>query len=290
MSTTKSTTKSAAERLADICRTRIALMDGAMGTQIQALKLAEEDFRADRFKDHHADLRGNNDLLVLTQPQAIEAIHARYLKAGADIVSTNTFNATRIAQADYATEDLTREINREGARLARAAADAVGAEENRPCFVAGALGPTNRTASISPDVTNPGYRAVTFDDLREAYEEAATGLLEGGADLFLIETVFDTLNAKAALMAVRRVMRANGPHAARPRLRHDHRQVRPHAVRPDADGVLELGPPCRSFRDRPQLRAGRRGDAPAYRGNLRASRHLHPRLPQCRPAQRLRRL
>ncbi len=201
---------SAADDLARLCRERIVLMDGAMGTQIQGLGLSEEDFRAERFKTHNADLRGNNDLLVLTQPDAIQAIHARYLRAGADIISTNTFNATAIAQADYATEGLTAEINREGARLARAAANEVSAAENRLCFVAGALGPTNRTASISPDVTDPGFRAVTFDDLREAYEEAATGLLEGGADLFLIETVFDTLNAKAALMAVKRVMRRMG--------------------------------------------------------------------------------
>ena len=260
-----------------------------MGTQIQALKLAEEDFRAERFKDHHADLRGNNDLLVLTQPQAIEAIHARYLKAGADIVSTNTFNATRIAQADYATEDLTQEINREGARLARAAADAVGRDENRTCFVAGALGPTNRTASISPDVTNPGYRAVTFDDLREAYEEAATGLLEGGADLFLIETVFDTLNAKAALMAVRQVMRRMGKTLP----------VLVSGTITDKSGRTLSGQTPTAFwnsiRHADLFAVGLNCALGAeemrpHIAEIARRRHVHPRLPQCRPAQRLRRL
>ena len=182
---------------------RILLMDGAMGTQIQALGLDEAGFRGDRFADWQGDLKGNNDLLTLTQPDAIRAIHAAYLDAGADIVETNTFSSTSIAQADYAMEALAFELNRDGARLAREACDAaMAADPDRRCFVAGAIGPTNKTASLSPDVTNPAYRAATFDDLAAAYGEAARGLIEGGADILLIETIFDTLNAKAAIYAI----------------------------------------------------------------------------------------
>ncbi len=181
---------------------RILVLDGAMGTMIQALQFDEAAFRGARFKDFHRDLRGNNDLLILTQPQAIQDIHAQYLRAGADIVATNTFSSTTIAQADYDLTDIIYDLNFEGARLARNAAELVAAEDGKPRFVAGAMGPTNRTASISPDVSNPGYRAVTFDDLRIAYGEQAKGLLDGGADILLVETIFDTLNAKAALYAI----------------------------------------------------------------------------------------
>ena len=189
---------------------RILVLDGAMGTMIQALKLDEAAFRGARFADFHRDLRGNNDLLILTQPQAIEDIHAKYLRAGADIVATNTFSSTSIAQADYDLSDLAYELNREGARLARHAAERVEREDGRPRLVAGAVGPTNRTASISPDVANPGYRAVTFDDLRQAYGEQARGLLDGGVDLLLVETIFDTLNAKAALYAISELLEERG--------------------------------------------------------------------------------
>ena len=188
----------------------ILVLDGAMGTMIQGLQFDEAAFRGVRFKDFHRDLRGNNDLLILTQPQAIEDIHAAYLRAGADIVATNTFSSTSIAQADYDLSDIIYDLNREGARLARNAAERVTAEDGRPRFVAGAMGPTNRTASISPDVANPGYRAVTFDDLREAYGEQAKGLLDGGADMLLVETIFDTLNAKAALYAISEICEARG--------------------------------------------------------------------------------
>jgi len=181
---------------------RILLMDGAMGTMVQDLKLDEAGFRGTRFADWHRELRGNNDLLSLTRPDAVRDIHIAYLEAGADLVETNTFSSTRIAQADYGMEDLAFELNRESARLAREACDRVAAADGRRRFVAGALGPTNRTASISPDVNDPGYRAVTFDQLAEAYGEAARGLIDGGADILLIETVFDTLNAKAALFAI----------------------------------------------------------------------------------------
>jgi 5-methyltetrahydrofolate--homocysteine methyltransferase len=182
---------------------RILVLDGAMGTMIQREKLDEEGFRGERFRDWAHDLKGNNDLLVLTQPGIVVDIHGAYLAAGADIVETNTFSSTAIAQADYGMEALAREMNREAARLARVAADAAtAADPSRPRWVAGALGPTNRTASISPDVNDPAARNVTYDELRVAYREAAEGLLEGGADLLLVETVFDTLNAKAALFAI----------------------------------------------------------------------------------------
>jgi 5-methyltetrahydrofolate--homocysteine methyltransferase len=181
---------------------RILVLDGAMGTMIQTHKFSEADFRGKRFADWPRDLRGNNDLLVLTQPHAIEAIHLAYAEAGADIIATNTFSSTRIAQADYGMEELVPELNREAARLARRAADAAAAKDGRPRFVAGSIGPTNRTASISPDVNNPGFRAVTFDELRAAYAEEAEALIDGGADLLLIETIFDTLNAKAAYAGI----------------------------------------------------------------------------------------
>ena len=182
---------------------RILILDGAMGTMIQSYGLGEDDYRGDRFRDHPADLKGNNDLLVLTRPDIIKAIHLAYLQAGADILETNTFNSTSIAMADYRMESLVHELNFEAARLARAAADEITAQTpERPRYVAGVLGPTNRTASISPDVNNPGYRNVSYDELVTAYTEALHGLVEGGADIVLVETVFDTLNCKAALFAV----------------------------------------------------------------------------------------
>jgi 5-methyltetrahydrofolate--homocysteine methyltransferase len=189
---------------------RILVLDGAMGTMIQALAYDEAAFRGDRFADFHRDVRGNNDLLIITQPKAIEDIHAEYLRAGADIVATNTFSSTSIAQADYDLSDLAYELNLEGAKLARNAATRVTAEDGKPRFVAGALGPTNRTASISPDVANPGFRAVTFDDLRKSYGEQIKGLLDGGVDLLLVETIFDTLNAKAALYAIAEITEERG--------------------------------------------------------------------------------
>lgn len=196
--------------LINAARERILVLDGAMGTMIQNLQFDEAAFRGERFKDFHRDLRGNNDLLILTQPQAIEDIHAAYLRAGADIVATNTFSTTSIAQADYDLADIVYEMAREGARLAGNAAKRVAAEDGKPRFVAGAIGPTNRTASISPDVSNPGYRAVTFDDLRKSYGEQINGMLDGGVDLLLVETIFDTLNAKAALYAIAEITEARG--------------------------------------------------------------------------------
>lgn len=182
------------------------VLDGAMGTMIQACKFSEEDYRGARFKDYDILLKGNNDLLSLTQPEAIKEIHRKYLEAGADIIETNTFSGTTIAMADYAMEDLVYELNYESARLAREAADEMTAREpHKPRFVAGAMGPTNKTASMSPDVNDPGFRAITFEELRAAYKEQAEALLDGGADILLVETVFDTLNAKAALFAIEEI-------------------------------------------------------------------------------------
>jgi 5-methyltetrahydrofolate--homocysteine methyltransferase len=190
-------------------RERIAIIDGAMGTMIQRYKLTEADFRGARLADHPRDLKGNNDLLVLTRPDVIREIHAQYLAAGADLIETNTFGATRIAQEDYGLAHLAREMNVAAARIAREAADAASTPE-RPRLVAGALGPTPRTASISPDVNDAGARNVSFDELRDAYREQAEGLLEGGCDFFLVETIFDTLNAKAAIFALDELMHDSG--------------------------------------------------------------------------------
>ncbi|MBV8031048.1 MAG: methionine synthase [Betaproteobacteria bacterium] len=197
--------------LAALLLKRILMLDGAMGTMIQRSRLAEEDYRGPRFKNWPKELRGNNDLLSLTQPQLIREIHAQYLRAGADIIETNTFNSTSVALADYGMERLAREFNVAAARLAREAvlAESAGGKE-RPRFVAGVLGPTNKTASISPDVNDPGFRAIRFDELVAAYAEAVQGLLEGGVDLLLVETVFDTLNAKAALLAIENSFEAAG--------------------------------------------------------------------------------
>jgi 5-methyltetrahydrofolate--homocysteine methyltransferase len=180
---------------------RILILDGAMGTMIQRYKLDEAQYRGERFKDFPRDVKGNNELLSLTQPQIISEIHEQYLAAGADIVETNTFGATTVAQADYGMEALVREMNVASAQLARAACDKYSTPD-KPRFVAGAIGPTPKTASISPDVNDPGARNVTFDELRAAYYAQAQALLEGGVDLFLVETIFDTLNAKAALFAI----------------------------------------------------------------------------------------
>ncbi|HET9664923.1 MAG TPA: homocysteine S-methyltransferase family protein, partial [Burkholderiales bacterium] len=190
-------------RLDTLLQERILILDGAMGTMIQSYQLTEADYRGERLRDFGHDLKGNNDLLTLTQPSIIREIHARYLAAGADVIETNTFNSTSIAQADYHLEHLVRELNCEAAKLARTVADEYEAGDSaRPRFVAGALGPTNRTASISPDVNDPGFRNVTFDELVAAYSEAVRGLIDGGVDLLLLETIFDTLNAKAALFAI----------------------------------------------------------------------------------------
>lgn len=194
------------EQLLAILNQRIAIIDGAMGTMIQRYQLQEADYRGERFKDWPSDLKGNNDLLSLTQPQIIKAIHTEYLEAGADIIETNTFNAQVISMADYNMQDVSYEMNVAAARIAREAiADFIKAYPGSgPRFVAGAIGPMNKTLSLSPDVNNPGYRAVTFDEIAAAYYDQVRGLAEGGVDILLVETIFDTLNAKAALFAIQR--------------------------------------------------------------------------------------
>lgn len=192
-------------------KNRILVLDGAMGTMLQRYNFSEEDFRGERFKDFPHSLKGNNDLLSLTQPVAIAEVHAAYFEAGADIVETNTFSGTTIGMADYHMEDLVYELNYESAKIARQVADEFTAKNpDKPRFVAGSIGPTNRTASMSPDVNDPGYRAVTFDDLRIAYKQQVEALLDGGSDLLLVETIFDTLNAKAALFAIEEVKDERG--------------------------------------------------------------------------------
>jgi len=198
-----------AAQLPELLKQRIVVIDGAMGTMIQRYKLQEADFRGALLRDHPKDVKGNNELLQLVRPEVLREIHSQYLAAGADIIETNTFGATSIAQEDYGLAHLAREMNVAAARLARECADAH-ATPDKPRFVAGALGPTPRTASISPDVNDPGARNVHFDELRAAYREQAQGLLEGGADLFLVETIFDTLNAKAAIFALDELMEETG--------------------------------------------------------------------------------
>ncbi len=186
-----------------ILKERILVLDGAMGTMIQRLEFSDQQFRGDRFEDHPCPLMGNNDLLSITQVDAIKNIHEEYLLAGADIIETNTFSSNSIAMADYQLVELAYELNYQSAKIAKEVAQKISAENlNKPRFVAGSIGPTNKTASMSPDVNDPGFRAVSFDDLFEAYHEQVAGLVEGGVDLLLVETVFDTLNAKAALFAI----------------------------------------------------------------------------------------
>jgi 5-methyltetrahydrofolate--homocysteine methyltransferase len=195
--------------LPELLRQRILILDGAMGTMIQRYKLSEADYRGTRFASHPKDVKGNNDMLQLSKPEVITEIHEQYLEAGSDIIETNTFGATTVAQDDYGLGAFAREMNVAAAKLARAACDKFSSAD-KPRFVAGALGPTPKTASISPDVNDPAARNVTFDELRAAYYEQASGLLEGGCDLFLVETIFDTLNAKAAIFALDQLMEDTG--------------------------------------------------------------------------------
>ncbi len=190
-------------KIEDILRERILVLDGAMGTMIQRHTLEEADFRGERFKNHDHPLKGNNDLLSITRPDIIKDIHRQYFEAGADIAETNTFSGTTVAQADYHLEEIVYELNFQSAKIAKdMAIEFTGREPHKPRFVAGAMGPTNKTLSLSPEVNNPGFRAVTFDQLKAAYRVQAKGLLDGGVDLLLVETIFDTLNAKAALFAI----------------------------------------------------------------------------------------
>lgn len=202
-----------AYNIEEILKQRILVLDGAMGTMIQRHPLTEEDFRGERFKDYPHPLKGNNDLLSITRPDIIKEIHKLYYEAGADIVETNTFSGTTIAQADYHLEDAVYDINFESAKIAREVADEITSKEPlKPRFVAGSMGPTNRLASMSPDVNDPGFRNIDFDQLKQAFKEQAKGLLDGGVDLFLVETITDTLNAKAALFAIEELLEEEGKH------------------------------------------------------------------------------
>jgi 5-methyltetrahydrofolate--homocysteine methyltransferase len=205
----KPLTYTRAQALPEILKNRIAILDGAMGTMIQRFKLSEADYRGERFKDFPKDVKGNNELLSLTRPDVIRDIHEGYLAAGADLIETNTFGATTVAQADYDMQHLTREMNLQSAKLARAACDKFSTPD-KPRYVVGALGPTPKTASISPDVNDAGARNVTFEELRAAYYEQVEALVEGGSDVLLVETIFDTLNAKAALFAIEEFFEASG--------------------------------------------------------------------------------
>jgi len=197
------------KKIQDILKQRIMILDGAMGTMLQRYKFTEEDFRGNRFKDWPFPLQGNNDLLTLTQPEAIAEVHRKYFEAGADIVETNTFSGTSIAMADYHMEDLVYELNYESAKIAKQVAkELTKSEPNKPRFAAGSIGPTNKTASMSPDVNDPGFRGVSFETLRLAYKLQVEALLDGGVDILMVETIFDTLNAKAALFAIEEVKQA----------------------------------------------------------------------------------
>lgn len=198
-------------KINEAIQNRILVLDGAMGTMLQRYNFTDEDYRGERFKDFPHALKGNNDLLTLTQPEAIKDVHRQYFEAGADIVETNTFSGTTVGMADYHMEDLVYELNYESAKLAReVAGEFTAANPGKPRFVAGSIGPTNRTASMSPDVNDPGFRAITFDELRVAYKEQVEALIDGGCDLLLVETIFDTLNAKAALFAIEEVKEGRG--------------------------------------------------------------------------------
>ncbi len=228
---------------------RVLVLDGAMGTMIQRYQLEEKDYRGEQFKDVKQLLKGNNDLLNITQPQIISEIHEQYLEAGADIIETNTFNGTRISQSDYGLEDYVYEMNRNAARLARAAADMfIKRTPEKPRFVAGAMGPTNKTASMSPKVNDPGYRNVSFDSLMEDYYQQASALLEGGADVLLVETIFDTLNAKA----LRHRKNYGGKRRENPRdgFRNHHRCQRTNTFRTDTGSLFHLRKTYRSTQRR----------------------------------------
>ena len=234
-----------------------------MGTMIQRHTLTEADFRGERFTSHSKDLRGNNDMLVLTRPDIILGIHEQYLEAGADIIETNSFSGTTIAQSDYALEPFVYELNVEAAKLAKQAADKW-TTPDKPRFVAGAMGPTNKTLSISPDVNDPAFRAVTFDQMKDAFAEQVRGLIDGGVDVLLIETIIDTLSAKAALARGGR-SRSRGERADHP-LGNHHRSQRPHAVGTDHRRVLGVGDARQAARRRHQLRArGARDEAVSCR-------------------------
>ena len=269
----------ASHPLADLLRERIVILDGAMGTNIQTYSLDEAAYRGERFASHPIDLKGNNDLLCLTRPQVVEEVHEAFLEAGADIIETNTFNATTLSQADYQLETMAYELNVAAAGCARRAAQRAEARDGKRRFVAGAVGPLSKTLSMSRDVNDPGARDVTFDQVRAAYAEQVRGLLEGGVDVMLVETIFDTLNAKAALFAIQEHFDAHPADArADHGCGHDHRPQRADAHRPDGRGVLHERVARAAAQHRAQLRARAQGNAPVHRGTARASRRSTSRV------------
>ena len=251
---------------------RILIFDGGYGTSIQKYGLTEADYRGDL--DLEKDQKGNNDLLCLTRPDIVKAIHSAYLDAGADMIETNSFSSTRIAMADYGAEHLVWELNLAAARLAREACDEAEAKDGVRRFVAGSIGPTNKTLSISPDVNDPAYREIDYDTLKEQYREQCAALIEGGVDFLLVETCFDTLNAKAAGMAAREAEL------------HDNRHVRAEPVRPYHRGLLVFAAASEAAHHRRQLRVRGGQAAPLSQRTLKDRRHADPRLSQCGPAQR----
>ena len=268
--------------LQDMLRRRIAIIDGAMGTMIQACQLDEAHFRGRQLADHPHDLKGNNDLLSITQPHIVERIHRQYLEAGADIIETNTFNSTSISMADYKLEHLVYDLNVAGARVARRAVEAATAKDpTRPRFVAGAMGPTNRTASMSPDVNNPAFRAVTYDQLVAAYTEQVRGLIDGGVDLLLAETVFDTLNCKAALFAIDQYFEKQGRRVP---------VMVSVTITANRGSLLEFHFAPAPVERGDQLRPRGEADASVHRGTVTDCPGVHQLLPQRRVAQCVRRV
>lgn len=273
--------------LQDCLKERILIIDGAMGTMIQRYKLQEKEYRGERFKDWHTDVKGNNDLLSITQPQIIEEIHKQYLEAGADIIETNTFSSTSIAQADYDMQSLAYELNVASAKCARNAADEYTAKDPaKPRFVAGAIGPLNKTLSLSPDVNNPGFRAVTFDDVAAAYTEQIKGLVDGGVDILLIETIFDTLNAKAAIYAAKKIFQANRKGGITHNdQRYNHRCQWPYFKRTNTGSFLCFCYACQPDQCWTKLCIGCIRNAAAHRRAEPDRRLLYFCLSKCRPAQ-----
>ncbi len=261
-----------------------------MGTMIQRHRLSEADFRGKRFAEWRSDLRGNNDLLVITQPQIIEAIHRDYLLAGADVISTNTFNSTPVSQSDYRMESLIGELNLTAARVARQAADDVSAATGRQRFVAGALGPTGRTASLSPDVNDPGFRNITFDELVAGYAEAARALVDGGVDADTDRNRVRHVECQGGPVRGARSPGRRRHRSADHRLRYHHRCVGTHPVGSDHRGVLEFHPACAAVGRRTQLRARRQATAALHRGAVENCGHARVRLPERGTAERVRRV
>lgn len=267
-------------KIEDILKQRILVLDGAMGTMLQRYKFKEADFRGERFKDWPSDLQGNNDLLSLTQPDAVKEVHRKFLEAGADIIETNTFSGTTIAMADYGMEELVYELNYESAKLAKEVAqEFTDKNPDKPRFVAGSIGPTNKTASMSPDVNDPGFRAISFDELRIAYKQQIEALLDGGADILLVETIFDTLNAKAALFAIEEVKEERNINVPVMVSGNHHRCFGANIIRSDCRSISHLYFAYPHFIRRIQLRFGSQTVGASFGGGVGKIGICHIRPP-----------